>query len=66
MSGNKLNITCMCNFLRKHCVCNISLEGHDGGRAGPVDRDDGIVKTFLSNNVPLQAIGMSPGRFVWL
>ena len=33
---------------------------------GPVDREDGIAKTFLSNNVSLWALGMSSGRFVWL
>ena len=33
---------------------------------GPVDREDGIAKTSLSNNFSLRVLGMSPGRFVWL
>ena len=33
---------------------------------GPIDREDGIVKTFPSNNVSLRVLEMSPGRFVWL
>ena len=30
---------------------------------GPVDREDGIAKTFLSNYFSLRVLGM---RFVWL
>ena len=33
---------------------------------GPVDREDGLVKTFPSDNFSLRVLGMSPGRFVWL
>ena len=33
---------------------------------GPVDREDGLAKTSLSNNFSLQVHGMSPGSFVWL
>ena len=33
---------------------------------GPVDREDGIAKTSLSNDFSLRVLGMSPGRFVWL
>ena len=33
---------------------------------GPVDREDGLAKTSLSNNISLRVLGMSPGRFVWL
>ena len=33
---------------------------------GPVDREDGIAKTSLSNNFSLRVLGMSPGSFVWL
>ena len=33
---------------------------------GPVDREDGLAKTSLSNNFSLWVLGMSPGRFVWL
>ena len=34
--------------------------------SSPVDREDGLAKTFLSDNFTLLVIGMSPGRFVWL
>ena len=34
-------------------------ESHNGGRAGPVDREDGVAKNTLSNNFSLQALGMS-------
>ena len=62
-------------------MCNVSLqnyidtyiygtiaysEGHNGGRTGPVDRVDSLVKTSVSNNIPLRGLGMSPGRFVLL
>ena len=40
-------------------------EDHNGGRAGPVVREEGLAKTSLSNNFSLRALGMSPGRFVW-
>ena len=33
---------------------------------GPVDREDGLAKTSLSNNFSLRVLGMSQGRFVWL
>ena len=33
---------------------------------GPVDREDGLAKTFPSDNVSLRFLGMSPGSFVWL
>ena len=33
---------------------------------GPVDREDGLAKTSLSNNFSLRVLGMSPGSFVWL
>ena len=33
---------------------------------GPVDREDGIAKTSLSNNVSIRGLGRSLGRFVWL
>ena len=33
---------------------------------GPVDREDGLAKTSLSNNISLQVLGMSSGRFVRL
>ena len=33
---------------------------------GPVEREDGIAKTFPSNNVFLRVLGMSQGSFVWL
>ena len=33
---------------------------------GPVDTEDGIVKTFPSDNISLRVLGMSPGRLVWL
>ena len=33
---------------------------------GPVDREDGLAKTFLSDNFSLQVPGMSQGRFVRL
>ena len=33
---------------------------------GPVDREDGLAKTSISNNVSLRVLGMSPGSFVWL
>ena len=33
---------------------------------GPVDREDGLAKTFPSDNISLRVLGMSPGRFVWL
>ena len=38
-------------------------EGHNGSRAGPVDRKGGQVKKSHLNNFSL---GVSPGRFVWL
>ena len=31
---------------------------------GPVDREDGIAKTSLSNNLSIQGLGRSLGRFV--
>ena len=34
--------------------------------SSPVDREDGIAKTSLSNNFSLRVLGMSPGSFVWL
>ena len=45
-------------FLRKIRCVNLWYyiaysEGHNGGRACPVDREDGIVKTSLSNNFSL-------------
>ena len=33
---------------------------------GPVDREDSLAKTYLSNNFSLRVLEMSPGRFVWL
>ena len=33
---------------------------------GPVDREDGLANTFLSDNFSFRVLGMSPGRFVWL
>ena len=33
---------------------------------GQVDREDGLAKTFLSNNLSLRVLGMSPGSYVWL
>ena len=33
---------------------------------GPVDREDGIAKTSLSNTFSLRVLGMSPHCFVWL
>ena len=33
---------------------------------GPVDREDGIAKTFPSDYFSLRVPGMSQGRFVWL
>ena len=33
---------------------------------GPVDREDGLAKTSLSNNVSIRGLGRSLGRFVWL
>ena len=33
---------------------------------GPVDREDGLAKTFPSNNFSLRGLRMSPGRVVWL
>ena len=33
---------------------------------GPVDREDGLAKTSLSNKFSLRVLEMSPGRFVWL
>ena len=33
---------------------------------GPVDREDGIAKTSLSNTSIIQALGRSLNRFVWL
>ena len=33
-------------------------EGHNGGRAGPVDREDGIAKNFISNHFSLRALTM--------
>ena len=34
--------------------------------SGPVDREDGLAKTSLSNNFSIQGLGRSLGRFVWL
>ena len=31
---------------------------------GPVDREDGLAKTFPSDNFSLRVLGMNPGRFV--
>ena len=58
-------------FLRKIRHVNFGYytaysEGHNGSRSGPVDREDGIAKTSLSNNFSLRVLGMSPGSFVWL
>ena len=33
---------------------------------GPVDREDGLAKTSLSNNFSLGVLGRSPSSFVWL
>ena len=33
---------------------------------GPVDREDGIAKTSLSNNFSLRGLGRNSGKFVWL
>ena len=33
---------------------------------GSVDREDGLAKAFLSDNISLRVLGMSPGRFVCL
>ena len=38
----------------------------EGFVRGPVDREDSIAKTSLSNNYSLRVLGMSPGSFVWL
>ena len=32
----------------------------------PVDTEDGIAKTSLSNNLSIRGLGRSLGRFVWL
>ena len=32
----------------------------------PVDREDSIAKTSLSNNFSLRVLGISLGSFVWL
>ena len=53
-----------------HKFTVLSLQCHNGGRAGPVDREDGLANTSLSNNFSefsLGALGMQPtGRFVWV
>ena len=33
---------------------------------GPVDREDGIAKTFLFNNFSIRGLGRSLGSFFWL
>ena len=33
---------------------------------GPVDREEGLTKTSLSNNFSIRVLGMSQGSFVWL
>ena len=59
-------------FIRKIRYVNLrfyslrAVKSVMAAQRGPVDREDGIAKTSLSNNVSIRGIGRSLGRFVWL
>ena len=73
--NKQLNITCII-FLRKHYMCNSSLqnsirkftvlyiaysEGHNGDRSSRVDREDCQVKKSPSDTCSFQGLRVSPG-----
>ena len=66
MSANELHNTCVI-FLRKirYVIYGTIAysEGHNGGRAGPVDREDSQAKKFPSDTCTFRDLRV---RFVWL